>query len=36
MKKTILLFVLLITFNVKAQIDPLQTKDSIAQINWHQ
>jgi beta-glucosidase-like glycosyl hydrolase/CubicO group peptidase (beta-lactamase class C family) len=34
MKKTILLFVLLITFNVKAQIDPLQTKDSIAQINW--
>jgi len=34
MKKIIFLFLLIVTLQVKAQMDPLQTKDSIAQINW--
>ncbi len=34
MKKIIFLFLLIVTLQVRAQNDPLQTKDSIAQINW--
>jgi beta-glucosidase-like glycosyl hydrolase/CubicO group peptidase (beta-lactamase class C family) len=34
MKKIILLFVLVVSFQINAQIDPLQTKDSLTQINW--
>lgn len=34
MKNIILLIIVLVAYNSSAQIDPLQTKDSIAQLNW--
>ena len=34
MKKILLYLIILLAYNASAQIDPLQTKDSVAQLRW--